>query len=121
MARTLRVREPSEEERGALERLAHSRTAAARVVERARVVWAVVQGERVEPVAARFQITAATVDLWGHRLSDGGVVGLEDKRRGGRPPTFTREQIGEVIATALTAPQTLGLPVTSWTLDRLAA
>ena len=121
MARTLRLREPSVEERAALERLAHSRTAAARLVERARVVWAVAQGERVDAVAARFHLTAATVYLWVQRFSDGGVVGLEDKRRIGRPPTFTREQIGAVIATALTAPQRLGLPFASWTLDRLAA
>jgi transposase len=121
MSRTLALRAPSEQERAALERLAHSRTAAARLVERARVVWAVVQGERVDAVAARCQITAATVYLWVHRFSDGGVGGLADKRRGGRPPTFTREQIGEVIASALTAPQSLGLPFASWTLDRLAA
>jgi len=51
MARTLVLREPTEEERAALTRLAQSRTTAVRLVERA----------RVEASAARFQITAATV------------------------------------------------------------
>jgi transposase len=46
---------------------------------------------------------------------------LEDAPRGGRPPTYTREQLGEIVATALTNPHTLGLPFQSWTLDRLAA
>ena len=40
MARTLALREPTEEGRAALARLAHSRATAARRVERAHVVWA---------------------------------------------------------------------------------
>ena len=48
-----------------------------------------------------------------------GLAGLEDAPRGGRPPTYTREQVGEIVATALTDPQTLDLPFKSWTLDRL--
>jgi hypothetical protein len=66
-------------------------------------------------------ITAATVYLWLHRFTDGGLAGLEEKPRQGRPATYTREQVGIVVQTALTKPQTLGLPFASWTLDRLAA
>jgi transposase len=62
-----------------------------------------------------------TVYLWLHRFEARGLSGLEDAPRGGRPPTYTREQLGEIVATALTNPQTLGLPFNSWTLDRLAA
>jgi transposase len=46
---------------------------------------------------------------------------LEDAPRAGRPPTYSREHVGEIVATALTDPQTLDLPFQSWTLDRLAA
>jgi transposase len=121
MSRTLALRAPSGEERTALERLAHSRTAAARLVERARVVWAALQGERVEAIATRFQITAATVYLWLHRFNDGGLAGLEDQPRKGRPPTYPPEQVATIVQTALTAPQSLGLAFASWTLDRLVA
>jgi transposase len=121
MGRTLALREPSGEERTALARLAHSRTTAARLVERARVVWAALEGERVDAIAGRFHVTAATVYLWLHRFSDHGLAGLEDQPRKGRPPTYTPEQVATVVATALTDPQTLGLPFASWTLDRLAA
>ena len=62
----------------------------------------------------------ATVYLWLHRFEAKGLAGLEDAPRGGRPPTYTREQVGTIVATALTDPQTLGLPFKSWTLDRLA-
>jgi transposase len=121
MSRTLALRAPSGEERTALARLAHSRTAAARVVERARVVWAAVQGERVEAIATRCHITAATVYLWLHRFNDGGLAGLEDQPRKGRPPTYPPEQVATIVQTALTAPQRLGLAFVSWTLDRLVA
>ena len=121
MARTLALREPSAEERATLERLTHARTVAARLGERARVVGAALQSERVEAIAARFHITAATVYLWLHRFNEAGVAGLEDKPRKGRPPTYTSEQVSTIVATALTDPQTLGLPFKSWTLDRLLA
>jgi transposase len=46
---------------------------------------------------------------------------LEDGPRSGRPARYTSEAVSEVIATALTDPQTLGLPFANWTLDRLQA
>jgi transposase len=44
---------------------------------------------------------------------------LEDQPRCGCPATYAADQKAEVIATALTDPQTLGLPFGCWTLDRL--
>ena len=110
MGRVLALREATTEERAHIERLAHSRTAPARAVERARVVRAALQGERIAAIAERFHITAATVYLWLHRFNDGGLAGLEDRPRKGRPPTYSREQVDLVVQTALTNPQTLGLP-----------
>jgi transposase len=121
MPRTLSLRDLPTEERSAIERLAHSRTAPARLVERARVVVAALQGEGVSAIAERVQSTPATVYLWLHRFDNGGLSGLEDKPRTGRPSTYSREQVGVVVATVLTDPQTLGLAFTCWTLDRLAA
>jgi transposase len=62
-----------------------------------------------------------TVRAWLTRFNRAGLAGLEDAPRPGRPATYTPEQVGEVIATALTDPQTLGLPFGCWTLDRLEA
>jgi transposase len=121
MPRTLSLRDLTTEERAAVERLAHARTSPARLVERARVVLAAVEGERVSAIAERFQVTAATVYLWLHRFHETGLAGLEDKPRKGRPPTYSQEQAGVVVATALTAPKTLDLPFASWTLERLAS
>jgi transposase len=121
MPRTLSLRELTTDERSAVGRLAHSRTSPARLVERARVVLAALDGERVPAIAERFHVTAATVYLWLHRFNDEGLAGLQDKARKGRPATYTREEVGVVVQTALTDPQTLGLSFASWTLDRLAA
>jgi transposase len=121
MPRTLSLREVTAEERAAVNRLAHSRISHARLVERARVVLAALEGERVSAIVEHFHITAATAYLWLHRFNDCGLVGLEDRPRKGRPATYTREQVGIVVQKVLTDPQTLGQPFASWTLDRLAA
>ncbi len=115
------IRAVTEEERQAVKRLAHSRTASARSVERARVVQGALEGKQVEEIAVQLGVARATVYLWLHRFEVKGLAGLADAPRGGRPPTYSREQVGEIVATALTDPQTLGLPFSSWTLDRLVA
>ena len=121
MGKRLRLREVTAEERHALERIARSRTAQARQVERAKVVLAACEGAGVRAIAERFDVSPATVYLWLHRFEEEGLAGLADKPRGGRPPTYTREQVSQIIATALSDPQTLGQAYSSWTLDRLAA
>jgi transposase len=117
----MQLREVSEEERQAVAKLAHSRTAPARAVERARVVLAAVDGKMVEDIAAQQRTSRNTVYMWLHRFEERGLAGLEDRTHGGRPRTYPGEQVGEIVATALTKPKTLGLPFASWTLDRLVA
>jgi transposase len=105
----------------ALRELAHRRTAEARLRDRARICWLSHQGQRVAAIQAALGIADGTVRLWIVRFNAEGLDGLRDRRRGGRPATYTAEQVGEVVATSLTAPRELGLPFASWTLDRLAA
>lgn len=121
MGRRLQVRAVTSDERQAVTRLAHSRTAPARAVERARVVVAALEGQLVEEIAAKQHLARNTVYMWVHRFDERGVAGLEDRTRGGRPRTYPGEQVGAIVATALTKPKTLGLPFASWTLDRLVA
>jgi len=121
MGKRLDIQTHSAEERDALERMTRSRTAQARAVARARVVLAALEGDGVGAIAQRFQLSPATVYLWLHRFEERGLAGLADKPRGGRPPTYTREQVSTIVATALSDPQPLGQAYSSWTLDRLAA
>jgi transposase len=115
----LRVRELTVEERKEIERLANARTAPARSVERARIIWAAAQGERVPAIARKLRLGADTVRLWLKRFNSRGLEGLRDEPRAGRPVTYPPEQVSEVVAAALTKPDELGRPFGSWTLDRL--
>src|SRR5438094_2398438 len=117
----LRVRELTAEEADEIEKLARSRTAPARLVERARIVRLARQGRRVPAIAQALGVSAATVRRWLKRFDERGPGGLADAPRSGRPATYSPEQVGEVLAAALTDPQALGLPFASWTLDRLEA
>src|SRR3954447_8474842 len=117
----LTLRELTAQERQALEQLAASRTAQARLVERAHILLAIADGRRPGQVAKDLGVSRPTVYTRIHRFNDRGLHGLEDRPRAGRPPTYTAEQRAEVIATALTDPKGLGLPFACWTLDRLRA
>jgi transposase len=119
MPRRLQVREPTDEERSIIERTARSRTAAIRQVERARIIQASAEGKEVAEIAGELGVKDHKVRKWIKRFNERGVAGLEDEPRSGRPATYTPEEVSEVIATALTDPQKLGLPFASWTLDRL--
>ncbi len=117
----IRVRALTPEENEQITRLAQARTAAARLVERARIIALAGQGQRVPAIARQLGVGERLVRLWIRRFSDAGMDGLDDTPRPGRPATYTPSQVGEVIATALTDPQTVGLPFGCWTLDRLEA
>jgi transposase len=117
----LHARPLTPEEYTSLRQLAHSRTAPARLVERARIIWQAQQGRRVSAIAAALRLNHKTVRRWLQHFNEHGLAGLEDQPRRGRPATYTAEAVGTVIALALTDPQQLGLPFAAWTLDRLAA
>lgn len=117
----LRLRDLTGEERESVKRVSQSRTAAARLVERAKIVALAAQGARVPAIAQALHLNQRTVRLWLRRFNAAGIEGLQDAPRSGRPATYTPEQVGAVIAAALTNPQHLGLPFGCWTLDRLEA
>jgi len=102
-----------------LEALTRSRTAPAYQVERARIVWYSHDGLTPPKIAERLNIHAQTAREWIQRFNAAGLAGLADQPRAGRPVTYTAEQVAEVIATALTDPQSLELEFGAWTLDRL--
>jgi transposase len=117
----LRVRSLTTDEQAALERLARARPASAGHVKRARVILLAQEGLRIPEIAARLDICIKTARLWLHRFTTLGIRGLDESPRAGRPRIYPPEQVAVVIETALTKPETLGLPFACWTLDRLAA
>src|SRR5438046_2184301 len=109
------LRELTPEEETALEQLARSRTAQARLVLRAQLLLGLRDGETPSALAERLGITRPTVYAWLRRFNEAGISGLQDQPRPGRPATYTPEQVAEVIAASLTKPDELGLPFGCWT------
>src|SRR5688572_4601825 len=79
------------------------------------------RGEPAPAVARRLGVGPDVFRQWIKRFNAAGLAGLEDRPRAGRPATYTAEQVGQVLAAAVTDPQALGLPFGCWTLDRLTA
>src|SRR5919204_6954851 len=115
----LRLREVTSEEYEQIRRLARSRTAPARLVERAQIVWHACQGERVPQIAQELRLSEKTVRTWLKRFNTEGLPGLEDRPHPGRHPTYSPEEVAQVIATALTDPKALGQPFGCWSVRRL--
>lgn len=115
------VRDLTADELATVKRLAHSHTASAQMVQRAQIIWRARCGESASAIAARVGLDGETVRKRIRRFNAEGLDALKDRSRSGRPPTYSAEQTATVIATALTKPETLGLPFATWTLDRLAA
>ena len=117
----VRLRDLTAEEASAVASLARSRTAPARRVERARILWRASRGETPPAIAEALGLGAETVRGRIRRFNAEGMGALEDHHRSGRRATYSADAVATVIATALASPQGLGLPFASWTLDRLAA
>jgi transposase len=115
------LRNLSTDELTTVKRLARSHSAPAQRVQRAQIIWRASRGESASAIAARLGLDGETVRKRIHRFNAEGLEALKDRHRSGRPLIYSADQMATVIATALTKPQTLGLPFTSWTLDRLVA
>ena len=118
----LSVRELTAEERGQIDRLAASRTAPVRLVQRARMVALSAGGERVPAIAARLGVGPEVVRQWLKRFDAAGLAGLDDAPRPGRPCTYSEEQRRRVVAKARRAPPGGAGgedDACGWTLDRL--
>src|ERR671919_669620 len=92
-----------------------------RLRDRACIVALSAHGWWVSDIARLVGVSPGVVRKWITRFNAAGLAGLQDQPRSGRPPTYTAEQIGEVIAVSLLKPDRLGLPFGCWTLDRLQA
>jgi transposase len=116
----LHARALTDDEQQQLKHLCQSRTAAVRDVERARIIVQSSQGQRVPAIARMLDLCEPTVRMWIKRFNEQGMAGLADAPHRGRPATYTQEQVGLVVATALTDPQQLDQAFACWTFKRLA-
>src|SRR4051794_17999605 len=83
------VIELSDEHRCQLEVLVRRRTAEHRMVLRAQIVLAAADGEENASIADRLEVAPNTVTKWRKRFFEEGMAGLADRKRSGRPRTFS--------------------------------
>jgi transposase len=104
---------------------------------RVRIVLGAAAGQRNEPLAAVLGCSVPTVRTWRARWAAAEAqlaaaeanpttlrhtIGhvLADAPRSGTPPTFTAEQIVQIVNLACTSPRAVGRPVDTWTPRELA-
>jgi transposase len=88
----------STEVRAELTAMSRSRRGEARMVERARIVLACLQGKEIEQVARETGASVPTVSKWRRRFAQDGVNGLHDQPRSGKPPTYDATFRDRVLA-----------------------
>jgi transposase len=87
-----------------------SSTVPAGLAQRARIVLLAAEGRSNTEIARLVGVSLPTVRSWRTRYRSGGIDGLDDRPRSGRPPVHDEESI--IAATLDPPPETLG--VTHW-------
>src|SRR5262247_3219006 len=108
----IKLRTLTHEEKAAIAKLARSRTAAAREVERARIILLASKGKRVPAIARELELTEITVRSWLKRFNNEGLDGLADLPRSGRPAAYSAEQVHKLSDTLM-----LELIVSEWKIN----
>ncbi len=104
-------------DRGELERLTRASSVRAGLAQRARIVLLAAEGVSNTEIAERCGTTRQTVVTWRARYREGGLDGLADERRPGRPRTIEASRI--ITGTLKPPPKSLG--VTHWSTRLLGA
>lgn len=112
-------RDLTAEEKQVLEKLSRSQTAERRLVERAQMVLWSREGVSGNEISKRLRHEPDTVYRTLDRFEEEGLSGLKDRARSGRPPEYSEEERGRIIATARTKPTELGRGFGYWSLSRL--
>lgn len=122
MRTAVKLRTLAAEEETEIRKLAASRKAAYRLVQRAKVIVAMLDNPKLYAShagqQAGFSGRQSGVE-WVKRFNAEGIPGLEDKPKAGRPATHAQSVRSALIKLARTKPESLGYPYKLWTLERL--
>src|SRR5437867_13375868 len=89
----------TQEQQDDFERFARSRTLAARLVQRARIVLMAAARKPDQEIAQALGIARQTAALWRGRFVEHGIAGIEkDAPRSGRPSVILPAKIDEVVS-----------------------
>ena len=128
-------------QRGLLEAMVRRALAPQRLVRRASIILGLAAGQSAREVAKQLGLVPQTVYKWWHRWYSQADRLLEaesqepndkrlgllleqvlvDRYRGGKPATFSPEQIVKIVALACEHPKASGRPINQWSSKELAA
>ncbi|MFY9808437.1 MAG: IS630 family transposase [Pseudonocardiaceae bacterium] len=120
MPNRVRILQILDSDRVVLERRVQDRGAAARDVQRARIVLLSTQGLTGPEIAERVGCTEPTVVLWRRRFTEEGLVGLDDRARTPPPATTVTDEVRDEILSATLSKPPAGLGITHWSSRLLA-
>ena len=110
-----------DEERHTLDQLRNSKTAAARDVFRARIMWRYHNGETVSEIARALKTTRASVLKWIDKALQMGVAaGMKDTPHKPREAVITDDAKAWVVSLACSKPKEFGYAAELWTRSALA-
>lgn len=110
----------SRADRAELRKVARGQVVAARRVRRAKVVLLCWERVPHEEIARRLDTSADQVRKWRQAYLQGGLKGLDDAARSGRPPRITPQERIAVLGVACRDPSQFGEARTFWSQETLA-
>ncbi|HVN56402.1 MAG TPA: helix-turn-helix domain-containing protein [Anaerolineaceae bacterium] len=122
MRKAVKLRTLTAEEETEIRRLAASRKEPYQLVQRAKLIAAMLDDPKLYATHAALQVGFRGEQpgiTWVRRFNSEGVAGLQDKPKAGRPPTHAQTVHSALIGLARTKPDSLGYPFKLWTLERL--
>jgi transposase len=122
MPKRIALRTLTTAEEAEIRRLAKSRKESMRLVQRARVIEAMLDDPSLPASRAGEKVGFKGAPMgirWVKRFNKAGLAGLMDGKRSGRPPTHSQETRSALLDLALQKPSSLGYPFQLWTLERL--
>lgn len=121
MAR-VKIRALKQKEKEFLNKKLKDKTMPVRIYERYRIITEAVSGYEPLEIAGRVGCDFTIVYDWIHRFNESGFDTFErPSNPKGREPIVKSEQVTELIKTALSRPEELGLPFTQWSVSKLGA
>jgi transposase len=105
-------------ERTELEAMRRSRTIAAGLAQRARLILALADGEPYPVLCARLELSTTTLTRWRKRFEQHRLAGLHDAARSGRGDRLSVALEARILALTQQAPPR---PLTHWTTRTLGA
>jgi transposase len=121
MAEPVRARRLTDQEGRRLQQIVRRGKHGSVRVRRAMIIMASASGTPVPAIARLVAADEDTVRDVVHLFNAKGLAALDPQWAGGRPRLISDDDIAIIVEAATTRPEKLGLPVTCWSLRKLAA